>query len=98
MMTLVDVNFDRSEMLLHIHNGKSVVKQQISSEQINSIQFGKETVKSLFMKKTLPKVEIHLKGKDDPLILQSGKNKQSGEQAHSIIRLFAEKNDVPLEG
>lgn len=97
-MTIVDVNFDRSEMLLQINNGKSVVQQQISSDQINSIQFGEETVKSWFTKKTLPKVEFHLKGKDDPLVVLSGKNKQSSEQAHTIIRLFAEKNDVPLEG
>lgn len=97
MLNIVDVNYDRSEMLLQVANGKSIVSQQISSDQIQSIQFGYAVVKSWFFKKTLPKVEIHVRGKDEPLVLQSGKTKLDFEQAQNIIKLFAEKNEIPVE-
>lgn len=96
MPHILDVNYDRSEMMLQVAVGKNVTRQQISSNQINSIQIGQGLVKSWIFKKTVPQIEIHLKGKDEPLILQSGKTKMKYEQAESIIRQFAEKNDVPF--
>jgi hypothetical protein len=96
MPNIVDVNYDRSEMMLQVANGKNIVSQQISSDQIQSIQFGYGIVKSWFSKKSLPKVEIHVKGKVEPFILQSGKTKLDFDQAQNIIKLFAQKNEISI--
>lgn len=98
LLTIVDVNFERSDMLLQVSNGKVVVNQQIASDKINRIQLSNETVKTLFLKRTAPKLEIYLKGKEEPLVLQRGKTKLKYDKAQSLIRQFAEKYDIPLEG
>lgn len=97
MLTVVDVNFDRSDMMLEVANGKTITRQTVPSEQIARIQFGQESVKSWFSSKTVPKVEIFLKGKEEPLVLQSGKTKLPIEKAQEFIRQFAEKHDVSVE-
>lgn len=96
MLTIVDVNVDRSEMLLQVSSGKSIINQQLASDKINKIQVGNETVKTLFSKKTQPKLEIFVKGKDEPFVLQGGRNK-SFAQAQGLIRQFAEKHQIPVE-
>lgn len=98
MSNILDVNFDRSEMIVQVANGKHVSNQHIPSDQINRIQFGEGVVKSWFSKKTLPKIEIYVRGREEPLVLQSGKSNQKFEEAEFVIRQFAEKNEVPVEG
>lgn len=97
MPNILDINYDRSEMLLQISNGKHVINQHISSDQIQSIQFGYGVVKSWFSKKSLPKVEIRIRGKEEPYILQCGKTKLDFEQVQTIIKRFAEKHEIPIE-
>jgi hypothetical protein len=84
-------------MLLEISNGKSIVKQQVASDKINRIQVGEEAVKSWFSKKMLPKLEIYVKGKEEPFVLQSKKSKLNFSQAQSLIRQFADKHQIPIE-
>jgi hypothetical protein len=97
LLTIVDVNFDRSEMLLQVSNGKAVFNQHITSDKINRIQLGSENVKSWFSKKTLPKLEIHVKGKEEPLVLRSKKSKLNYNQAQDLILQFAKKNQIPVD-
>lgn len=97
MLSIIDVNVDRSEMLLQVSNGKAVVQQKLASDAINRIEFGSETVKSWFSSKSLPKLEIYLKGREEPLVLQSKKGKAKFEQDQVLIRQFAVKFQIPLE-
>lgn len=97
MLTIVDVNFDRSEILLQVSNGKTVVNQQIASDKIDRILLGNETVKSWFSKKTLSKLELYVKGKEEPLVLLNGKSKLNFAQAQGLILQFAEKHQISVE-
>jgi len=97
LSTVVDVNFDRSEMMLQVANGKQLTDQKIPSDKIAQFKFSQATVKKWFLSKTVQQIEIYQKGRSEPFVLRSDKTKLPYETAKETILQFAEKYEVPVE-
>ncbi|WP_409346979.1 hypothetical protein [Paenibacillus sp. MBLB4367] len=96
MMQVVDINVDRTELILTVDNGKRVASQTVAFDKVLSIRFSKETVKKWFSTKVVRRIELYTKDKEEPYSIGSDKVK-SFDAIEEYIRQLAEKHQIPLE-
>lgn len=97
LLTVTDVNVDRAEMLLEVDNGSRVTTQIVAVDSIARIRLTQETVKQWFSRKLMRRIEIHVRGREEPIVIREEKIKLPFEVAEQAIRRIAEKNELTVE-
>lgn len=96
MVQVVDINVDRTELILTVDNGKRVTSQTVAFDKVQTIRMSKETVKKWFSSKEVRRIELFVKDKEEPYAIGSDKVK-SFDAIEEVIRQLAEKHQIPVE-
>jgi glutamine cyclotransferase len=93
---VVDVNLDKSEMVLQVDHGGKVYAQIVKYDQIIKIHYKEKKVRRWFRTTKVETVEISLKGKDYTLEIRRDKFKGPFATTVEYLEKFAERSNVPI--
>lgn len=85
-----EFNADLGELSLNISNHW----KRYNASSISSIKCKVENKKLLFFNKKIEKIEIHVVGEDDPIIIQKGKIDDDFAWVKTVLQRFSEKYKV----
>jgi glutamine cyclotransferase len=95
-LEVIDVNLDKSEMVLQINNKGNVYAQIIKYDQIVKIHCKDQKVKRLFRSAKVNTIEIHVKGKGVPFSIRSDKLKSAFDTTRNYLIKCAEKYNINI--
>ena len=97
LLRVVDINFDVMEMIVEVINGSHKETQHIGYDKLLRFRFGRVQVRKWFRNKERKVIEMHLRDRNEPLILMESDLKSSFPQIEEYVRSLAQKNKLPIE-
>lgn len=96
MLQVVDINVDRTELMLTVSSGKKTTTQTVAFDKVLKVRLKQDTVKRWFSTKQVKRIELYVKDKEEPFVISSDTVK-SFEATEGYIRQLAGKFECIVE-
>ncbi len=84
-------------MILEVDVGGKSLRQIIALDAIYRIKLTQEPVKTLFSRKQRKRIELLVRGREEPIVIREEKIKLPFEVAEQTVRRIAERNGTSIE-
>lgn len=84
-------------MILEVEVGGKSLRQIIALDAIYRIKLTQEPVKTLFSRKLRKRIEMMVRGREEPIVIREEKIKLPFEVAEQTVRRIAERNGTSIE-
>ena len=92
-----DVNLDTREMIMHFDNGRKGQVQKIPYDQIHKLVIMEDVVTKWFRKKRVGMVEVHVKNKEYPFLIQEDRIRAPFDATVEYLRKNASKYEIDVD-
>ncbi len=91
---VLDLNLDKTEMVVQLEHGGKKFAQIIKYNQITKIHFREKKIQKWFRSTKINVVEIFVKNKEHSLLIRSDKFTATFDTTVKYLKEFADKNHV----